>query len=119
MTTYKRGSMPGLSDGELDDPLANVSITRICGGGVAGSVAAASATGGVPPTPLSPRELRQLVVNELIHTEQSYFRDLSLVVEVHAFVHARVCVCVCDVCVCGRVCCIPCIPLTRYCEQNE
>lgn len=71
----------GLSDGELDDPLANVSITRMCGGGVAGSVAAASAAGGVPPTPLSPRELRQLVVNELIHTEQSYFRDLSLVVE--------------------------------------
>jgi hypothetical protein len=115
--------MPGLSDGELDDPLANVSITRMCGGGVAGSVAAASATGGAPPTPLSPRELRQLVVNELIHTEQSYFRDLSLVVEVHAFVHARACACaVVRVRVRVRVCripCIPCIPLTRYCEARR
>jgi hypothetical protein len=26
--------------------------------------------------------VRQLVVNELIHTEKSYFRDLSLIVEV-------------------------------------
>ena len=60
-----------------------------------------SSAEAVPPTPLSPRELRQLVVNELIHTEQSYFRDLSLIVEVHAFVHARVCVCA-RVCVAFR-----------------